>query len=103
MIALHLLEFAIARLELYPVESASNLEKTFERMSHGLRSCFVLTSVCDLLPCTTGEFHLPMDEVADNESHWLANVTFDFLSYLVSVRHTGNVKLLVCKIYSHAC
>lgn len=74
-----LIRISNSRLELW--SHRISVSKTFEKMSHRLRSCFILTCVCDLLPCTTGEFHLPMDEVDDNESHCSKSLRLTF--YLI--------------------
>lgn len=93
MIASSLLELVIIALD-FDLIYIENFRKNVSRAS-----CFVLTCVCDLLPCTTEEFHLSMDEVVDNESHCSQILRLTFLSYLVSIGHTGNEKLLVCKVY----
>lgn len=81
IIASSLLELVIIALDFDLIY----ISKTFERMSRELRSYFILTCVCDLLPCTTEEFHLSMDEVVDNESHCsqITRLTF-YLIWLVS-------------------
>lgn len=88
------------RLELWSHRIYISKTSTFNRVSRGLRSCFILTCVCDLLPCTTEEFHLPMDAVADNEFHCsqMSRLTF-YLIWLVS-EALAMQKFLVRKIYS---